>query len=79
MHGQALHLANTSLRLLIENLNKNDFFAVAKVWSRRHAYQHQLAYLCVVRFFFATFPKNVSDVPTLEFRGKKQPKKFALT
>lgn len=31
MHGQALHLANTSLRLLIENLNKNDFFAVAKV------------------------------------------------
>lgn len=31
MHGQALHLANTSLRLLIETLNKNDFFAVAKV------------------------------------------------
>ncbi|EUB63025.1 Voltage-dependent calcium channel subunit alpha-2/delta-1 [Echinococcus granulosus] len=30
MHGQALHLANTSLRLLIETLNKNDFFAVAK-------------------------------------------------
>ncbi|KAM3176191.1 hypothetical protein ACTXT7_006989 [Hymenolepis weldensis] len=30
MHGQALNLANTSLRLLIETLNKNDFFAVAK-------------------------------------------------
>ncbi|VDL98589.1 unnamed protein product [Schistocephalus solidus] len=30
MHGQALHLVNTSLRLLIQNLNRNDFFAVAK-------------------------------------------------
>lgn len=44
MHGQALHLANTSLRLLIETLNKNDFFAVAKFPTNRTHLMPSLIY-----------------------------------
>ncbi|VDD79134.1 unnamed protein product [Mesocestoides corti] len=48
MHGQALHLANTSLRLLIENLNKNDFFAVAKFPTNRTHLTPSLIYGCFI-------------------------------
>nr|CDS28073.1 voltage dependent calcium channel subunit [Hymenolepis microstoma] len=46
MHGQALNLANTSLRLLIETLNKNDFFAVAKFPTSRDNLEPSYIYGC---------------------------------
>nr|VZI11689.1 unnamed protein product [Spirometra erinaceieuropaei] len=46
MHGQALHLVNTSLRLLIQNLNRNDFFAVAKFPADRNHPAPTLLYGC---------------------------------